>query len=177
MKNALKKLVNGYNHLEEKLLVFSLIVTVALIFMQVIMRYVFNNSFSWSEELARYIFIWQCWLGTSLAFRDGRHIKITIIEDALKSERAKAAFRMIGHITMLAFCVFVVIYGWEVCSQQMQLGRISAGTKIPMWIVYLSLPFSNLVVGIRIIGESVRDILVALGKREPPKHDDSIAAV
>lgn len=173
-----KKLVNGYNQFEEKVLVISLIFTVCLIFLQVVMRYVFNSSFSWSEELARYVFIWQCWLGTSLAFREKRHIKITIIEDALKSEKAKAAFRMIGHITMIIFCVFVVIYGTEVCMQQMQLGRISAGTKIPMWIVYLTLPFSNLVVLLRILGEAVSDILVALGKKEPPKHDnDQIAAV
>ena len=173
-----KKLVNAYNQLEEKVLVISLIFTVCLIFLQVVMRYVFNNSFSWSEELARYVFIWQCWLGTSLAFREKRHIKITIIEDALKSEKAKAAFRMIGHIAMVVFCVIVVKYGWDVCSAQIQLGRVSAGTKIPMWILYLCLPFSNLVVLIRVIAEGVEDVLIALGKKEPPKHDnDHLAAV
>ena len=172
-----KKLVNAYNQLEEKVLVISLIFTVCLIFLQVVMRYVFNNSFSWSEELARYVFIWQCWLGTSLAFREKRHIKITIIEDALKSEKAKAWFRQIGHITMIIFCVIVVKYGWDVCSAQIQLGRVSAGTKIPMWILYLCLPFSNLVVMLRIIGESVSDLLISLGKKEPPKHDDHLAAV
>ena len=171
-----KKLVNGYNHLEEKLLVFSLFVTVFLIFFQVIMRYVFNNSLTWSEELARYIFIWQCWLGTSLACRDKRHIKITIIEDALKNERAKAAFRLIGHVAMIVFCGIVVVYGWEVCMQQIQLGRVTPATRIPMWIVYLSLPISNIAVLLRILGESVSDILIALGKKEPPKHDDSVVA-
>ena len=173
---AWKKLVNGYNWLEEKVLVLSLIITVCLIFVQVVMRYVFNNSFSWSEELARYLFIWQCWLGTSLAFRERRHIKITLVEDALKSEKAKAIYRQIGHVCMIVFCVIVIIYGTQVCMAQAELGRISAGTKIPMWIVYLCLPFSNLIVLFRIIGESISDILVAMGKKEPPKSD-GIAAV
>lgn len=63
----MKKLINFYNQLEAHLLVCSLIFTVILVFFQVILRYVFSSSLSWSEELARYIFIWQIWLGTSVA--------------------------------------------------------------------------------------------------------------
>ena len=65
MKKA-KVLVTIWNKIEEYFLVYSLILMVALVFIQVIMRYIFNNSLSWSEELVRYIFIWQIWLGASL---------------------------------------------------------------------------------------------------------------
>ena len=44
------------NHLEDLLMVVLLCVMSLLIFVQVIMRYIFNNSLSWSEELARYLF-------------------------------------------------------------------------------------------------------------------------
>ena len=74
----LKKLIRYYNRLEENVLILSLVFTVALIFLQVIMRKVFQNSITWSEELARYIFIWQIWLGTSIGFRDGKHISISV---------------------------------------------------------------------------------------------------
>ena len=46
-------------HLEEILLVFGTMVMILLIFYQVVMRRCFNSSIAWSEELARYIFIWQ----------------------------------------------------------------------------------------------------------------------
>lgn len=59
----MKKVIGFYNSLEAHLLVISLAFTTLLIFVQVVMRYVFNNSLSWSEELARYVFIWQIWLG------------------------------------------------------------------------------------------------------------------
>ena len=72
----MKKLINFYNQLEAHLLVCSLIFTVILVFFQVILRYVFSSSLSWSEELARYIFIWQIWLGTSVAQRDNSHVRI-----------------------------------------------------------------------------------------------------
>lgn len=54
----LKKLIYGYDKLEEYLLCGSLVFTTLVVFLQVIMRKVFNNSLTWSEELTRYIFIW-----------------------------------------------------------------------------------------------------------------------
>ncbi len=50
MKKA-KFLVTIWNKMEEYFLVYSLILMVILVFIQVIMRYIFNNSLSWSEEL------------------------------------------------------------------------------------------------------------------------------
>ena len=56
-----------FDNAEEYLLVGSLAFNVVLVFFQVVMRYVFQNSLSWSEELARYIFLWQTWVGASYA--------------------------------------------------------------------------------------------------------------
>lgn len=83
----MKKLINFYNQLEAHLLVCSLIFTVILVFFQVILRYVFSSSLSWSEELARYIFIWQIWLGTSVAQRDNSHVRIEALGGSEESRR------------------------------------------------------------------------------------------
>ena len=84
-KGFLGKIVYGYNHLEEYLLVGSLVFSVLLVFLQVVMRTVFKNSLSWSEELARYLFIWQTWLGVSIAFKEDEHIKVTLIYSIIKN--------------------------------------------------------------------------------------------
>lgn len=68
----MKKVIGFYNSLEAHLLVISLAFTTLLIFVQVVMRYVFNNSLSWSEELARYVFIWQIWLGHQRVYEGQR---------------------------------------------------------------------------------------------------------
>ena len=50
-KSILSRIGNIYNNLEEYLLVVSLVINVLLVFLQVIMRTVFKNSLTWSEEL------------------------------------------------------------------------------------------------------------------------------
>ena len=57
-KSILSRIGNIYNNLEEYLLVVSLVINVLLVFLQVIMRTVFKNSLTWSEELSRYIYFW-----------------------------------------------------------------------------------------------------------------------
>lgn len=84
-KSILSQFTNIYNNLEEYLLIISLVCNVLLVFLQVIMRTVFKNSLTWSEELSRYIFIWQIWLGASTALKYNEHIRVTLIYSFMKS--------------------------------------------------------------------------------------------
>ena len=86
MKQTIYKI---WDHFEEFLLIYSLMVSVALVFLQVVMRRVFNNSLYWSEELARYLYVWQTWLGVSYAARNGTHLRITILKDRLPAGMQK----------------------------------------------------------------------------------------
>ena len=59
------------NALEEYFLIGTLFFNVVLVFVQVIMRYVFHNSLYWSEELARFVFLWFSWITADLSgYRD-----------------------------------------------------------------------------------------------------------
>lgn len=72
-----------FNRIEYYFLVFALAVMVAVIFTQVVMRFVFNNSLSWSEEFARYLFVWFSWMGVSAGVKDNDHLKVDILAAAL----------------------------------------------------------------------------------------------
>ncbi len=166
MKKKLKELANVYNKIEEYLLVYSLVITVTIIFIQVIMRYVFNNSLSWSEELARYIFIWQIWLGTSLSYRQKSHIRITLLTDLLK-DNAKVIIELFSDILLLIFCVFLAVSGFRLVGSMMSRNVVTPATQIPLAYVYLSLPISQAVLAIRILVESLIKINgLVCGKNE-----------
>lgn len=150
----MKKIGDIYNNLEAHLLVVSLIFTVILIFFQVILRYVFNSSLSWAEELARYVFIWQIWLGTSVAQRDHAHVRIELFQ----GKPLQRVITIIADVIWLLFCLILVKYGADLAISIKNRNLLSAAMKIPMYLVYASLAVSQLAVAIRIIGEIITQV-------------------
>lgn len=168
----MKKIVHIYDELEAHLLAYSLAFTTVLIFIQVVLRYVLNSSLSWSEELARYIFIWQIWLGTSVSMKDGEHICLDMLNNKLQG-KAKIILALVTNLLMLAFCLFLAKYGWDLAASMMSRGNRSVALKIPMWIVYTALPFSQLVVGLRVAGHIVGNVRSLSGKQEPKEEGNA----
>ena len=152
----MKKITKIYDSLEAFVLVLALAFSTLLIFVQVIFRYVLNDSITWSEELARYIFIWMIWLGTSVSMKQKEHIRMDMLMNAVHG-KGKLGLDLVSGIIMLAFCIFLVKYGWDLVASMMSRGNKSVALRLPMWIVYSSLPFSQLIVALRLIGSIVSD--------------------
>ena len=153
-----KKIVYGYDKLEEYLLCASLVVTTLIIFAQIIMRSVFNSSLTWSEELTRYIFIWQIWLGVSIAQKEKQHIKVELLFSFIKNEKFKDVVDIIATLIMIAFNVFLVIKGSELVGQMIVRNNLSGAMRLPMYIVYLVLPLSAGILSLRLAGQLVSDM-------------------
>ena len=155
-----RKLGKVYNKFEEYLLVISLIVTVSIIFYQVIMRFIFNDSPSWTEEITRYIFIWQIWLGASLALRDRKHIRVELISKALV-DRNKLKTKNLLEISILviwlALSIILILAGVDYCEQLIAKNAVSPGQRIPLVYVNSALPECSLIVSIRLIGQIAQE--------------------
>jgi TRAP-type C4-dicarboxylate transport system permease small subunit len=137
-------------HIEELFLVIFSIVMVTAIFIQVFMRYVIGSSLAWSEELARYCFIWLVYLGISFGVKKQRHIKVDVVLLLLK-DKWKIVLNIIANIIFLAFAVFVVIYGYGIASKLLTFGQTSPALQLPMGLVYLATPVGMGLTAIRII--------------------------
>ncbi len=159
----LKKLIYGYDKLEERVLCASLVLTTLIIFSQVIMRSVFNSSLTWSEELTRYIFIWQIWLGVSIAQKEKQHIRVELLFSIVKSEKFKEVINIIATLIMIGFNIFLVIYGKNVVDQMIRRNTLSGAMRLPMWIVFLALPVSSAIFCLRLIGQIVEDVKALTG--------------
>lgn len=120
-------------YLEIGICVVLMVVMTLLIFVQVIMRYVFSNSLTWSEELARYVFIWLIYLGISYAAKQMKHVKIQAAL-YLFPRRLRPYITIIGDIVMFLFSLFVIWYGAGMVAFQGMFRAAALG--IPMSWIY-----------------------------------------
>jgi len=146
----IKKLGNIYDNAEEILLVFSLLVMVVVIFLQVVMRYAFNSSLPWSEELARMIFIWMSWLGISFGQKKGEHIKITLVINAIKG-KAKQSILLLADLCTLAILGVLIFKGLEITEKIYSMGTTTPALFIPKGLIYSAVPVSCALMSIRVI--------------------------
>ena len=157
----INKFMDTLNRIENVLLVFLFAIMVVTIFLQIIMRFVFNNSLVWSEELGKFIFVWISWLGISIGERTNEHIKITLITDKLSIKMQKI-FEVIAYVILLGILVVTLIYAVQLV--EFQLAVKYAGIKISTSWGYLSLLLGCCFMSLRVISVIVRDIQALIKK-------------
>ena len=128
------------------LLVFIAVLTVA----QVMMRYIFNNPFVWSEELAIAAFVYMTFLGVSVAYARNRHLMVDAFVAMLPQRAANVlngfvlALSAGFFITLGTLMVKIMIVTWKV-------GLTTAALEIPRAFIYLSLALGCLLFLIQVL--------------------------
>lgn len=143
-KKMCKKLEKIADYLNSVLSIFVLSLVIAMfivINLQIISREFFT-AFSWTEELSRFLLIWISFFASAIAYRKGAHIAITFVVKSFK-ERPKRIIKLIMNLFSAAFFIVVIYYGFKMIS--IQTYQRSPAMQIPMSIVYLCIPFSNII--------------------------------
>ena len=116
--------------------------TILIVAAQVVFRYVFNSSLTWTEELSRYLFAWITFLGAALALRDGVHIRIDMLVNRLPGPAVKAA-NALTHCLILAFSGLMVVLGVELVRRT--ANTVSPALSLPVnYVFYAALPITFL---------------------------------
>lgn len=124
-------------HLEEVILVALIALMTALIGGQIFMRYVMQASLSWSEELARYCFIWMAYISVSYAVKKDVHISTTAFVSMLPPRGVSVA-RILSHLIFAAFALLVVTEGIALVQKLLNFGQRSSSLGLLMAYVYLA---------------------------------------
>jgi TRAP-type C4-dicarboxylate transport system permease small subunit len=142
------RVINWLNeHLEEYILVILSALTVVIIFGQVFMRYVLGSSLIWSEELARYLFIWMIFIGVSYGVKKQKHIAVDALMLVFK-DRGKLILSIIGDLGFLVFCFIISYFSIGVV---MKVTRLSPALEIPLGWIYAAPVVGFILSAIRII--------------------------
>lgn len=135
-----RKLIKYCDQFEENVLAVAYIIMLVILTVQVFSRYVLHYSYRWAEELARYMFIWEIWLGASYGVKQNRLIRIDIFTDKLPKKIGKI-YEIFITLINIAFCGFLCYKGIAVVRMISMRGQISGALHLPMQFVYLSVPF------------------------------------
>lgn len=150
------------DHFEEYFLIALSVTMVFVIALQVFMRFIIGSSLTWSEELARYCFIWLVYIGISYGVKKQRHIKVDIALLALK-DRGKIILGIIANLTFLTFAIFIIFNGYKLSSELLSWGQTSPALGFPMGVVYLATPVGMSLTAIRIVQQIVKQIRTLRG--------------
>ena len=109
----MKKVLQILNRIEEWTLVFVLLGLAFLAFVQVFCRYLLSFSFTWMEELARYVGVFIAFLGASLGVKYGTHFSMDLVYERVSNDRFRHGLKLV--VCVLSALLFLVVawYGWE----------------------------------------------------------------
>ncbi|WP_036229110.1 TRAP transporter small permease [Marinobacterium jannaschii] len=163
-------LLKLFNNLESYLCRALLAGFVLLLFMQIVSRQLFGYSFSWTEELSVYMFVWFVYLGASYAAKLSAHNRVTFQLKWLPP-KAFIALEVITDLIWLAFNCSFIWLSYDFVFNRMNLFWKSQTLGIPMKYIYMILPFAFLLMSIRILQVNYVRIVKGVDVQDPESEE------
>jgi TRAP-type transport system small permease protein len=139
----LERIATAINRTVEYICFGMLAAMVAIVGLQVFYRYVLSSSLSWSEEIARYLFVWTVLLGGTSGVRLGFLVAVTFVQNQMPTALRKAV--LIGiNLLILAFAYVLVVHGFDLAQTVHR--QLAPATRIPMSYVYGAIPVSGVLI-------------------------------
>jgi TRAP-type C4-dicarboxylate transport system permease small subunit len=124
------------------------VVMLACTVWQVVSRYFLGISTSFTDELARFLFIWVSMLGAAYVFGRRGHIAITSLIEFAPSGPRRLIDAAIAVLVVIFAAVILGFGGYILTDKAMQLGQVSPAMLLPMGYVYSVIPISGGVMAI-----------------------------
>lgn len=115
--------------------VLMIIVTLS----QVVFRYVLATPLPWSEELARYCFVWIVFLGAAIGFSRGIHLGVDLFVNMLP-EPVRRGVDTLTSVLIAGFAATVIYASFPVINLNMFQRSPALGVQMS-WI-YMAIPIS-----------------------------------
>jgi TRAP-type C4-dicarboxylate transport system permease small subunit len=162
---VLGRVTAAYSRLLSMLLAASVAIIIIPVSLQIFSRYTaLIPSYIWTEEMARFFFIWSIMIGAMVGIREGTHFVVDLWPPL--NARLQAVIRLVAAVFVLVFA-FVFLW-WGIDFTRFAFNRISELAELPLWLIHIPWPLAG-ATWILFLGEQVWDDLrIAAGKLPPP---------
>ena len=158
-----RRLTEAYARLLELLLAAGVGILVVPVTIQIVSRHTpLIPSYIWTEEMARFLFVWTIMIGAMVGVREAQHFEVDVWPTL--SRRTEAAVRIAARLGILAMAVVFVWAGLE--FTRFAWNRTSELADLPLWLIHVAWPVAG-VTWIVFAGEQIVDeARVLLGARQ-----------
>lgn len=127
------------NKLEEVFVGIAMIAATGVLFINIILRYFFNENQSWADEFVRYTIIWIAFVGAAICFRQGIHFGVDLLIKSLP-EKYRPYLQVYINVMCIIFVILLIYFGFKLVFFSMQTGQTTPSLQISTFWIYLSIP-------------------------------------
>lgn len=133
-----------------------LVITVALICLQIFSRYVLGKPLTWTEQLCRFFFIWMMMLEIPVLFHEKEFMAFDLLLHAIPGKTQQVVSILIK-IGICAFAVFWLVGSVKLCMGTMN--KLTSGVRIHYYWLYGAQSLSALLILWVMVTQTVQDVL------------------
>jgi TRAP-type C4-dicarboxylate transport system permease small subunit len=161
MAKLLSGIQRGIDRLVRRIVILFMLVMTVAVSLQIVFRYVFNAPLGWTEEVARFSFVWVSFFGASALMRVREHINVNVFVERFPS-RLRAVCIFLADLLALICIYFFVVGGISLTTNEWR--QLAPATEIPMGWVYLAIPISAMLMAIWAAIQTIESGLKLWGK-------------
>jgi TRAP-type transport system small permease protein len=137
----MRKLIDAYSRLLDIALVATVAILIIPVSLQIFSRFTaLIPSYIWTEEMARFFFIWMIMIGSMVGIRDGSHFDVDLWPEL--RPRANALLRIVSNLFILVFALVFIWYGIKFV--QFGWSQNSELAELPMPFIFAAWPMAGL---------------------------------
>lgn len=141
MKKAVDKFFHIVAEISGNAAVLCMLGIVVVVTTQILARTIFSIATPWTEELARYLMIWTCFIGSVRVLIHHDHMVVDFLSSKYKGWVKKYAYLAI-YLIEFVFFAFLFYYGVKLCMQPVVINSRTSAMNISRIFVYICLPIS-----------------------------------
>ena len=162
-KSPWRRVTAAYGRLLDNLLVVSVAILILPVSLQIFSRFTaIIPHYIWTEEMARFLFIWTIMIGAMVGVRDSAHFEVDLLPQM--GPRGEAIARLLGRLGVLALAL---VFVWAGTSfTRFAWNRTSELAELPLWLIHIAWPLTG-ITWLAFLGPQLRDDLAVVFGRKP----------
>jgi len=152
-KGLWRRITDAYSRLLSLLLAVSVAILIFPVTLQIFSRFTaLIPSYIWTEEMARFLFVWTIMIGAMIGVRESTHFEVDLWPSV--SRRVEAVIKLVSRLCVLVFALVFVWSGIE--FTRFAWFRFSELAELPLWLIHIAWPITGFT-WVAFLGEQLVD--------------------